>query len=124
MRIDPRYLTLFLLLAILTYACTPRAAVTETETPPAADIPVVMYADIHTILERSCSPCHFPDEEGGLLALDNFKTVKKNLAEVIKRVELPQNNVGFMPLEMKKEALTKEEILMLKNWAWGGYRQG
>ncbi len=108
-------------LSLLTYACTPRTAVSER--PPAADIPVVAYADINSILERSCSPCHYPDLKGRVTPLDNYKAVKNHLAEMIKRVELPQDQEGFMPYELKKEALSKEEILMLKNWAWGGYRK-
>lgn len=116
--------SLLSLLALLTFACTPRTAITSTERPPAEDIPLVTYADISSILERSCSPCHYPDQEGRVTPLDNFKAVKRHLATVIQRVELPQDDPGFMPYELKREALSKEEIQQLKNWAWGGYRKG
>lgn len=124
MRTNLLALSLLSLLALLTFACTPRTAISTTERPPAGDIPVVTYADISSILDRSCSPCHYPDKEGRVTPLDNYKAVKRHLATVIQRVELPQDDPGFMPYELKREALSKAEIQQLKNWAWGGYRKG
>lgn len=117
-------LILLSLLSFLTFACTPRTAISTAERPAARDIPVVTYADISSILDRSCSPCHYPARQGRVTPLDNYKAVKKHLATMIRRVELPRDNLEFMPFKMKREALSKDEIRKLKNWAWGGYKKG
>ncbi|MBK7343703.1 MAG: hypothetical protein IPJ06_11820 [Saprospiraceae bacterium] len=88
------------------------------------NVPEVTYADISPILLRSCSPCHYPDQDGKLLALDNYTQVKKHLSKMLRRVELPQDNPKFMPYELQREALSADEITRLKNWAQGGYRRG
>ncbi|MCF8237795.1 MAG: hypothetical protein K9I85_06540 [Saprospiraceae bacterium] len=123
MRIDPRYLTSFILLAVLTFACTPKTA-SKIDSPAPADVPLVLYADISPILERSCSPCHYPDQDGHKEPFDSYANARRNLATMISRVELPQSDEKFMPFKEKRQALTAEEIMMLKNWASGGYRQG
>lgn len=114
------FIALFLL-SFLTFACTPKTA-TKMDVP--SDVPVVTYAEISPILLRSCSPCHYPDQDGQVLALDNYTQVKKHLSKMLRRVELPQDHPKFMPYELQQEALSVDEITRLKNWAQGGYRQG
>lgn len=116
-----RFLMAIFLLAILTFACTPK---TTTKVDVPTNVPEVTYADISPILLRSCSPCHYPDQDGKLLALDSYTQVKKHLSKMLRRVELPQDNPKFMPYELQREALSADEITRLKNWAQGGYRQG
>ena len=86
------------------------------------DGPMVSYASqIAPIMERSCSPCHYPQKEGRKAPLDTYDALKGEFSEVIERVQLPEDDVKFMPFKHKRESLSEEEIEMLKNWARGGF---
>ena len=86
------------------------------------DGPMVSYASqIAPVIERSCSPCHFPAKEGKVERLDNYESLKHEISEVITRVQLPGEDVKFMPYKHKKESLSDSEIELLKNWAKGGF---
>lgn len=119
MSILTRCLIALFVMSLLTFACTPKTA-----TKVDANVPLVTYADVSPILLRSCAPCHYPDQDGGVLAFNTYPTAKKHLSKMLRRVQLPQDNHRFMPYELQKEALSAEEIEQLKNWARGGYRQG
>ena len=75
------------------------------------------------LLERSCSPCHYPAKDGKKVPLDNYSGVKTHLAEMLQLVQLPESNLRFMPFKKKKQPLSPEEIEMLKNWARGGFME-
>ena len=84
--------------------------------------PMVSYnAQIAPIMERSCSPCHYPAQNGSKAALDSYESLKAMVSAVIARVELPDDDAKFMPFKHKKESLTQEEITLIKNWARGGF---
>jgi hypothetical protein len=86
------------------------------------DGPMVSYASqIAPIVERSCSPCHYPQKEGRKAPLDTYDALKREFSEVIERVQLSDDNVKFMPFKHKRESLSEEEIELLKNWAKGGF---
>ncbi|MBD0823668.1 hypothetical protein [Aestuariibaculum marinum] len=70
---------------------------------------------IAPVMERSCTPCHFP-EKGKKKFLDTYGAVKNNIEDIITRVELPVSEKKYMPFKSKKPALTSEEIAMLKQW--------
>lgn len=96
------------------------------KTAPAAkaeyDGPKVSYsANIAPLVERSCSPCHYPEKGGNKAALDSYEGLKAEFREVIKRVQLPEDDANFMPFKHKREALTAEEVELLKNWSKGGF---
>ncbi|UKN03735.1 hypothetical protein K6119_09550 [Paracrocinitomix mangrovi] len=77
--------------------------------------PVSYKKDIYPIMERSCTPCHFP-EKGRKEMLNNYETTVANIDEIIKRIQLKPNDIKFMPYKQKKQALSAEEIALLKNW--------
>ncbi len=104
------------------------SAACSRKTAPAAkaeyDGPMISYArQISPIIERSCSPCHYPDKGGKVASLDNYSSLKNKIHEVVSRVELPEDDEAFMPFKHKKEPLSDEEIEMLKNWSRGGFPQ-
>ncbi len=84
--------------------------------------PQISYAsDVAPIIKRSCSPCHFPAQNGKKDPLDSYKSMQKEIIEVIARVEMDEDNIKFMPYKKKKQSLSKDEIKLLKNWAQGGF---
>ena len=96
----------------------------KTAVKPKAEYegPVVSYSSqIAPIMARSCSPCHFPEKEGRKAPLDSYESLKGEFAEVIARVQLPDDDVKFMPFKHKRDSLSEEEIELLKNWAKGGF---
>jgi hypothetical protein len=108
------YLPLLLLTALVLQQCkTPQPVV---EKPVDPNRVVVSYAaHISPIMERSCTPCHFP-AQGKVTMLDNFDAAKKHIHTIIHRVEMPVDDIKFMPFKNKKEPLTKAEINLLKEW--------
>ena len=114
--------TLSLLIGLA--ACSPKTTPAASAEPEEYTGPKVSYAsDISPLLERSCSPCHYPNNKGKKLPLDSYAAVKDHLAEMLERVQLPKDHIKFMPYEHKKQDLSMEEIEMLKNWARGGFLQ-
>ncbi len=84
--------------------------------------PKVTYtADVAPLIDRSCSPCHFPERRGRKEPLDSYDHMKTELAEVLERVQLDESSLKFMPYEKKKQPLSEAEIELLKNWARGGF---
>jgi hypothetical protein len=117
--------SLTLLTIVFFVACSQKTAPTA-HTPPMADSeydgPRVTYqADIVPLMQRSCSPCHYPEKSGRKEPLDNYAAVKDHALEILERVQLPQSSLKFMPYEKKKQPLSAEEVELFKNWARGGF---
>jgi hypothetical protein len=107
---------------ILAAACSKKTAPVETTNTTDYSGPKVSYAEnIAPLLERSCSPCHYPNQEGKKQPLDSYAGVKAELPEVLKLVQLEPGSLRYMPFKQKKQGLSAEEIEMLKNWARGGF---
>lgn len=84
-----------------------------------ASAPKVSYAqDIQPIMLAKCSPCHFP-ETGKKMPLNTYEAVRDNATDILRRVQLPQDHMGFMPFKNKKDPLTDAEIQLLKDWVAG-----
>lgn len=77
--------------------------------------PVTYTANIAPIMEMKCTPCHYP-EKGKKKLLDTYTATRNNAVDILKRVEMPATEEGFMPFKSKKEPLTAEEIQLLKDW--------
>ena len=109
---------------VLAAACSKKTAPVETTNPAEYTGPKVSYAtDIAPLLERSCSPCHYPNQQGKKQPLDSYAGVKAELPEVLKLVQLTPGSLRYMPFKQKKQGLSAEEIEMLKNWARGGFME-
>lgn len=72
-------------------------------------------ADLQPLILRSCSPCHFP-EKGRVKFLDTYSSIRNNIAEILVRVQLPAHDEKFMPYLSKKQALSSDEIGLIKTW--------
>jgi len=72
-------------------------------------------ADILPLMQRSCTPCHFP-ENGKKIMLNTLQTTRVNIDDIMARIQLPSDNDKFMPFKSKKPALTQEEIAIFKKW--------
>lgn len=77
-------------------------------------------ADVKPVLDASCSPCHMPAKGGKKEDFDSYEAAKRNIADIIYRVQLDSSDVKFMPWKHKKPSLTPAQIAMLKDWANGG----
>lgn len=110
-----RYLLLIAAFGLIIYqSCT------STKKAASTNLAAVSYEkDIKPIMIASCTPCHFPDE-GKKKYLDTYNSVSSNIDDIIERVKMPQDQKGFMPFQLKKPALTAEEIALLEEWKESG----
>ena len=118
-------LPLFTLLALLVVACSPKVAPAASDPgKKSKNMPAVSYAkDIVPIMERSCTPCHYPAQGGKKEALDSYAAVSKHIDDMIARVSMSKINPKYMPYNSKKQALSPEEIELLKAWVAGGKKE-
>lgn len=80
------------------------------------DVKKITYTnDVKPIIENSCTPCHMPPQ-GRKEPLENYIHVKENIAAIISRVTLPQDDRKFMPPVNKKPALTDAQVAVLVKW--------
>lgn len=80
------------------------------------DEPKVSYAtDVSPILQDHCTPCHFPGG-GKRKFLDTYAAVSGNIDEILYRVQLPTDSLGFMPFKSKKAPLNDSLIHVIKLW--------
>lgn len=110
----------FLSLITFSYCTSSKKVSTAASTEPAPSAPALTPAftyekDVAPILMASCSPCHFP-ETGKVKHLDTYEATSKNIDDILRRVQLPVDHEGYMPLKSKKPALTEREIAILKRW--------
>ncbi len=75
-------------------------------------------ADLHSLIEQNCSPCHIPAKGGNKRAFDNYASVKRDIDDMIKRIELQPTDRGFMPFKGKK--LSDSTINAFKQWRADG----
>jgi uncharacterized membrane protein len=109
---------LLLVLSITLQFCSSSKKAASTDRATAA-VPAVSYAkDIQPILQEKCTPCHFP-ETGRKLPLHTYEAVRDNAKDILRRVQLPQDHVSFMPFKNKKAPLTEAEIKLMKDWVAG-----
>jgi len=86
--------------------------------PPA---PAFTYAGhIQQIMTEKCSPCHITGK-GNKLPMDKYETVKANIDDVIRRIELHPGERGYMPF--KRPRLSDTTINMIKTWKADGFPQ-
>lgn len=107
---------------LFTVACSKKTAPVTTTKADEYTGPKVSYlTDVAPLMARSCAPCHYPAQEGKKAPLDNYASVKDELVEVLERVQMQPGDLKYMPFKQKKQALSAEEIELLKNWARGGF---
>jgi hypothetical protein len=75
---------------------------------------VFYETDIRSLVEAKCSPCHIPAKGGRKESLDTYDAVKKNIDDVIRRIEMNPGDPGFMPFKHPK--LSEAEIKTFRTW--------
>lgn len=103
----------FLLMTTLYCSSAQKAVVTDMKKMSEA---TVSYGkDIYPIMEKKCTPCHFP-ERGKKQMLDNYEDTKEYIADILVRIQLKPDAKKFMPFKSKKAPLTEDEVTLFKNW--------
>jgi hypothetical protein len=109
-----RYYVLFLLAAtalIFSYCNNSKKAMASKPAPPK-----LSYENsVQTAIVGNCSPCHIPEKGGRKKAYDSFASVKTDIDEIIRRIELDPHERGFMPFK-KTEKLSDSTIAVFKQW--------
>lgn len=118
--------------AILAFviSCSQKTSVASNTPPPPPPPPEEPYtgpkisytSDIAPIMERSCSPCHYPAQNGRKKPFDTYDATKKGLKDILYRVQLDEGHFRHMPKNDKPD-LTAAEIEMLKNWSKSGFAE-
>ena len=100
--------------AIVFYNC--HGAKKATSSVP---VPKLNYeANLQTVIESNCSPCHFPAKGGNKEPFDSYDKVKVNIDHMIQRIELNPAEKGFMPFKHSK--LSDSTIAVFKQWRTDG----
>lgn len=115
----PFYLFGLLLILISLQHCKAKQTATMTTEAKTFENPVTYQNDVAPLMELKCTPCHFPDK-GKKKYLDTYAAVKKNIDDILHRVQLPTTEKEFMPFKMKKDPLTEAEIKLMKDWVKQG----
>lgn len=107
--------------AAMVFSCKTAPTVAIPSAPPALPkTEVIQYATFNQailpLLERSCSPCHFPPN-GKVAHFNTEELALPHAKDMVSRVQLPADDPHFMPFKSKRQALSPEEILILKEWA-------
>jgi ABC-type Fe3+-hydroxamate transport system substrate-binding protein len=117
--------SLLLATVIVFSYCSSTKKTTSTSSTTVAEVPkepvkvTSLYAgNVETVLLSKCSPCHFPPG-GNKLPLNTFASVKANIDEIIKRIELNPMDRGFMPFK-KPAKLDSATINIFKQWKADG----
>ena len=58
--------------------------------------------NVQTLVMANCSPCHIPSKGGNKKAYDTYASVKTDIDEIIRRIELNPGDRGFMPFKHPK----------------------
>ncbi|MEI9810453.1 MAG: hypothetical protein WDO16_22720 [Bacteroidota bacterium] len=101
-------------LAIMLYNCSGSKKATAS-----APTPYNYEANVKTVLESYCSPCHIPAKGGNKRAYDNFANTKADIDEIIRRIEMNPGERGFMPFR-KTTKLSDSTIAIFKKWKADG----
>jgi mono/diheme cytochrome c family protein len=89
----------------------------------AATKAVMTYeGNMQAVIQANCSPCHIPAKGGFKKAYDNFGSVKADIDEMIRRIELNPGERGVMPFK-KTEKLSDSTIAIFKQWKADGLNE-
>ncbi len=106
-----------LTLAFITFTIA-GCAIFQSPSEPAVK---VSYAtDIAPIIATKCSPCHFP-EKGKVAYLHTYELVRREISDILYRVQLKPSSKDYMPFKQKKEAVTEAEVALMQQWKAEGF---
>lgn len=117
-----RYSILIFAMALVFIHCsTPKKAV-GTSAKTSSESMISYAKDVKPIMIKHCTPCHFP-ETGQKKMLDTYAATRDNIADIVARVQLSQEDIKFMPFKLKKEPLSDSLILILRTWGKTGFAE-
>lgn len=100
--------TVFISVFLFSRCHTAKKAATGSE------VKLTYETNLQTLVGANCSPCHFPTKGGNKKALESYDSVKNNIDDIIRRIELNPTDRGFMPFKHPK--LSDSTIAVFKKW--------
>ena len=94
----------------------------KTKAPKPVEKMTTYTSDIKTFIQAKCTPCHVPSQGGFKTDFDNYEAAKRNIDEMIIRIQLTKDDPKFMPFK-KLHEVTTDEIATLKKWKEAGTPQ-
>lgn len=83
-------------------------------------LPKMSYeSNLQAVIMDKCAPCHIPSKGGNKKAYDTYASVKTDIDEIIRRIELNPTDRGFMPFK-KTAKLSDSTINLFKQWRADG----
>lgn len=79
---------------------------------------VTYEKDIAPIMIAHCTPCHFP--KGDKDQFDSYDRVLSRIDDILDRTQRDSSEKGFMPKNLKKPALSQEELAVFFKWMEDG----
>ena len=108
------YVSLFLVAAVVAFSyCSSSKKVAAAPAKPKVNY----QANVMSIIQANCAPCHFPDK-GNKKPLDTYTAVSANVDEILRRIQLAPTERGFMP--NRKPKLSDADINTIKEWKADG----
>ncbi len=108
-------------IALLVLAnCGPsKKATGTTETTTTAPAKFTYQDNLQAVIMANCTPCHIPAKGGFKKAYDNYTSVKTDIDEMIRRIQLNPGDKGFMPFK-KTTRLSDSTVNVFKQWKTDG----
>lgn len=110
-----KYVILFVLSAIAVFFSYCSSSKKATAAPVAK---TTYETNVKSLVETSCSPCHIPAKGGRKKPLDTYASIRENIDDIIRRVELNPTDRGFMPFKNAK--LSDSAINIFKQFKTDG----
>lgn len=80
-----------------------------------ARVKLTYEANMVNLVAENCTPCHIPSKGGRKKAYDNYASLKTDIDEIIRRIQLNPTDKGFMPFK-KTVKLSDSTINVFKQW--------
>ncbi|MCX8020197.1 MAG: hypothetical protein N2747_06860 [Chitinophagaceae bacterium] len=105
---------LFCIVSVITLSRCYSSKKAVAAIPEASGSAITYDVQIKFLMNEYCSPCHFPEKGGNKKPYDSYASVKTDIDEIIRRIELNPGQKGFMPF--KRSKLSDSTILVFKQW--------
>ena len=100
--------------ALVLSNCNPSKKL-ATEPPPPPPPKMTYATNLSTVIMNNCVPCHIPAKGGRKENYDNYANVKKDIDNMIRRIQLNPTDKGFMPFKGTAR-LSDSVIAVFKQW--------
>lgn len=103
-------LTAVVAAAIVFSNCNPGKKIADVPPPKST-----YETDLSVVIMNNCVPCHIPAKGGRKKPYDTYASVKTDIDEMIRRIELNPTDRGFMPFKGTAK-LPDSTIAAFKKW--------